>query len=215
MRIKTALLRLKTGKNHIIRDAEKLRGYFGNIYQDNDLFHNHQSDGKDIYRYPFIQYKVIEGNLSIFGINEGADLVKNEFVKQKELNIDDKIYPVIESSIEMKEQTFGVCDELYEYQLVSPWLALNQKNTQAYFDGEYPLNKAMINNLLGDMKGLGIRAEQKIMVKGHFKQTKIELKNKSFIGFYGTFTANVLIPDFIGTGKRKSIGYGVIKKKKS
>ena len=42
------------------RDAHKLRGYFGNLFQEHSpLLHNHYDSGQLRYRYPLIQYKEI------------------------------------------------------------------------------------------------------------------------------------------------------------
>ena len=38
--------------------SEKLRGYIGNKYKEYDILHNHD-DNKFIYRYPLVQYKII------------------------------------------------------------------------------------------------------------------------------------------------------------
>lgn len=83
--IKKAILTYITEKKYDKRYAEKLRGYFANIYRDEDLFHNHENLEKVIYRMPLIQYRVIDGNLSILGIEKGADLLTNEFMKHKKI----------------------------------------------------------------------------------------------------------------------------------
>ena len=54
-----------------------VRGYFANKYIEIDNMHNHHGD-KYIYRYPDIQYKIIENNPVIIGINEGANILKNK-----------------------------------------------------------------------------------------------------------------------------------------
>ena len=42
------------------RDAHKLRGYFGNLFQEHSpLLHNHWEDGTSRYAYPLVQYKVV------------------------------------------------------------------------------------------------------------------------------------------------------------
>ena len=72
--IKVARLTFITEQRFQKRDAEKLRGYFGTIYKEEDLFHNHFDNNKVIYRMPLIQYKIIKGMLNIFGINEAVPL---------------------------------------------------------------------------------------------------------------------------------------------
>lgn len=55
---------------------------------------------------------------------------------------------------------------MFDYKFVSPYLPLNQKNFRKFLDGEYDLNKAITNNILEVLKGLGIwlEPEQKIYV---------------------------------------------------
>ena len=77
--MKTALLQYITEKKYDNRYAEKLRGYFANLYKEEDLFHNHDDKGNSKYRMPLIQYKLINGMLSIVGIEEGAKLIADEF----------------------------------------------------------------------------------------------------------------------------------------
>ena len=192
------------------RHAEKLRGFFANLYKDNDLFHNHQQDGRVIYRYPLIQYKIINGKLVIIGLKEGADLVRNEFIKHESINLDGEILSNFEISLKIVQVNMQVEDSLYSYQFNSIWLPLNDKNYRIYKQGKFDLNKALQNNLLSDLKGLGITAEKRIMVKGNFREKKVMVDNKQMTGFVGDFVCNVKIPEFAGTGKRKSIGFGTI-----
>lgn len=214
--IKKAILSYITEKKYDKRYAEKLRGYFGNLYKEEDLFHNHNNE-KSIYRMPLIQYKVIEGNLSIIGINEGAELVAKEFIKHKKLNIGNEIIEKFETKLSIKEEEFYVAEELFSYKFDSIWLALNQENYKKYLkEEEFNLDKILTNNILSNFKGCGITASKKIMVKGNFQKIEAEMKNNEMIGFIGEFVSNVKMPDFLGIGKRRAIGYGtVIKNDKS
>lgn len=47
---------LKSNEKFENRDAEKLRGYFGRLFQENILFHNHKDDYNFNYDFSFIQY---------------------------------------------------------------------------------------------------------------------------------------------------------------
>ena len=55
--------------------AKALRGYFGNFFKNIVEFHNHLDQITFNYKSPNIQYRVIDGNLSILGINEGGDIL--------------------------------------------------------------------------------------------------------------------------------------------
>ena len=77
----------KANKSFINKDAEKLRGFMGNYFRDIIEFHNHKDDVTFNYSSPLIQYRVINGELSILGINHGGDLLLNHIENIKELNI--------------------------------------------------------------------------------------------------------------------------------
>jgi len=115
------------------RDAHKLRGYFGNIFQEySPLLHNHLESGESAYRYPLVQYKVINRVPTLVGLNEGADLLINLFLKIKTLQIEDKTYPINQKNIESKTLEIGLSNELHSYRFQTLWMALNQENHQRY-----------------------------------------------------------------------------------
>ena len=210
MTIKTAALKFISEKKFWQRDAEKLRGYFANLYEEETLFHNHYDNGVSIYRMPLIQYKVIKNDLVIVGLNEGADLVKKEFLKHKEIKIGDKILNNFETKLEIKDEVMVVEEELYTYKFLSPWLPINQKNKKRYIEGELDLDKVLRNNLLSNFKGLGIKIEKRILVKGSYIEKEIDVKNKKMIGFLGEFITNVKMPNLISIGRRRAVGFGVV-----
>ena len=77
------------------RDAHKLRGYFGEIFkEESPLLHNHFENGETRYRYPLVQYKVINKNPFLIGINEGSYLLNELFLKIKEIKIDQNYYKI-------------------------------------------------------------------------------------------------------------------------
>ena len=55
--------------------APMIRGYFANKYKEIEEMHNHHSD-KFIYKYPNIQYKVLDKNPVLLGIDEGAKIIQ-------------------------------------------------------------------------------------------------------------------------------------------
>ena len=64
------------GRDKFSKSSSKaLRGYFGNFFKNIVEFHNHLDQITFNYKSPNIQYRVIDGNLSILGINEGGDIL--------------------------------------------------------------------------------------------------------------------------------------------
>ncbi len=109
------------------RDSEKIRGYLGNKYIENDILHNHNQD-KFIYRYPMVQYKIIDKTAMIIGIGKASNLVANIGIIEDKILIDDKLINIYEKSILRLNQNYGCKDDYIEYKFITPWIALNQNN---------------------------------------------------------------------------------------
>jgi hypothetical protein len=209
--IKSVKLTFIGEKKFIKRDAEKLRGFFGNLYKEEDLFHNHDENGKSIYRMPLIQYKVIDGDLSIVGYESGVEVIADKFLKINEIIIDNEKYSGFETQLSVNNREFYVADDLHKYSFESLWLPINQKNYLAYINKKLDLNKTLQNNILSNFKGLGINVDKKIMVNGEYKEKTVYLNNIEHFGFTGTFVTNVVMPDDMGIGQKKSIGFGNVR----
>ncbi|MEW5815624.1 MAG: hypothetical protein AB1798_09555 [Spirochaetota bacterium] len=111
------------------RQAEKLRGFFAALYKDNDLFHNHTKEGKVIYRYPLIQYKVIDGCLTVIGVNQASVFVANEFIKHQSILLGDYLFVPLETALVKKEVEMTVTDELFAYRFTDCLFEAHPKNT--------------------------------------------------------------------------------------
>lgn len=198
-------------------DGHKLRGYFAQTFgQHSDLFHNHQADGKTIYRYPLIQYKVVDKHPMVVGINEGAQLITQRFLSIKEIIINQKQYSLHQKNLKSETVEVAVHNDLFTYQLVTPWLALNQHNHTQYQNADDTgkrqlLKKTLTGNLLTCAGGLGYRLTEKLLVNLVVQPISINFKSKQMTGFKGSFTTNLWLPDFVGIGKSPARGFGTIK----
>lgn len=213
MEIKKGVLQFKTETVFVPRDAEKLRGYMGTVYKEEDLFHNHKAEGGVIYRMPLIQYKVIDGTLSILGINEGVQVLADKFLKIERLKIGDNEIQHFETGFSVNNEEFDVTSVLHEYRFDSLWLPINQKNYLSYINGKLDLNQVLQNNLLTNFKDLDYRISERIMVKGHFKEHTVKVNNEEFFGFSGEFVCNVKIPEFMSVGKNRATGFGTVRRR--
>ena len=195
------------------RDAEKLRGYFGRLFQENILFHNHKDDYNFNYDFSFIQYKVKNGEFLIVGIDKGGDILLEKIEDIREIVIEDRKIEIT-PEINISFPQLRVDDEKkYRYRFETIWLALNDKNFLRYKVGEFDLNKQLANNILEFFKMCGIRVEKRVEVVGEFQELKLRQKDITILGFVGEFVTNAYLPDDISLGKRKSIGMGRIKRK--
>ena len=172
------------------RDAHKLRGFFGNLFQEySPLLHNHYDDGKVRYAYPLVQYKVIDKVPLLTGFGEGSRLLIELFLKIKYLDIEKSRYEINSKNISNVINDLSDFSRLYEYRFKTLWMALNQKNFVEYIklksDEEKAtfLNKQLQNNILSFYKGVGYRVDERIMVKGHFKEKTTGFKDKKMLAF--------------------------------
>ena len=214
--MKYSILKIKRNEKHTMRDLEKLRGFLIQKYEGNTIFHNHVSGNFD-YSYPKLQYKLIKRNLAVMAIEEVCDLNSKMFEEIEYIDIfGDMFFDIKKELVIKNEEIIYSKDEMFDYKFVSPYLPLNQKNFRKFLDGEYDLNKAITNNILEVLKGLGIclKPDEKIYVSQDLKIDKRNLKDVSMVTFGGKFSTNIKFPDYFSIGKRKSIGYGTFVKEK-
>ena len=201
--------------------VHKFRGFVGNIFRDHDLIHNHDlKTGKPIYRYPLIQFKLIDKTPAIIAITDRAVNIFSEiFMKLDKIIIEGTLIPVFEKDLKVEEVEFGYSDEIFMYEFASPWIGLNQSNFKKYNDAgnndnDQMLKRIMTGNILSMSKYLDcwLAKDQKIKIDIKLKEIKVNLKGKSMTGFNGIFKTNFLIPAYLGIGKSVSRGFGALKR---
>ena len=199
------------------RDAHKLRGFFGNLFREkSELLHNHFADGSPKYQYPLIQYKVLNNIPSLVGISEGGKLLMELFLRIDFLNIEGKKYQINSKNIVNTITEIGDFSKLAEYKFATLWMGLNQHNFEKYQglssseDKKEFLNKQLQNNILSFYKGVGFRAEEKIMATSKLIEKSTKFKDKNMLAFSGSFVTNAVLPKYIGIGKAVSRGFGTV-----
>ena len=194
--------------------AKALRGFFGNFFSEIVEFHNHLDQITFNYQTPNIQYRVVDGNLSILGINEGGDILLQSIdkVKLEQIILEGIDNKILEKEIKITFPELEIKNEEFNYKFESFWIALNEENYKKYRKGEFYFDTQLRNNILEFFKSCGVQAEKRIIVSGNFEEHKIIEKDTTILGFTGTFKTNVNLPELIALGKRKSVGYGLIKR---
>ena len=201
--------------------AHQLRGFFGNLFKEKStLLHNHYEDGKSIYDYPVVQYKVIDKMPILLGINVddklGANLLAELFLKIKHLDIKGTKYEILNKNIQSSNQNIGIDDnELHEYEFKTLWMALNQDKHKEYLRLEQNekkkfLDKALTNNLVSLSKGVGYTLPKTIIAKTKLIEKQTLFKDQEMMAFAGTFVCNMQLPNLIGIGKSVSRGFGTV-----
>ncbi|MGB4653707.1 CRISPR-associated endonuclease Cas6 [Methanothrix sp.] len=214
MRLK--ILRLTLHSDTPMRgDGAKLRGFFATSFNEYPSLHQHITD-KLIYRYPLIQYKMLNGSPLVLGINEGAEVLKEIYNKFKEIKLGDRSYCIMERGVTVKSEEFGCTEEILSYRFATPWIALSQENYVRYKEASEEekrdlLRRILVGNILSASKGLGYVAKEHIRLDlGMMKDEICMLKGTKVTGFRGEFTTCFAIPDHMGLGKSVSRGFGAV-----
>ena len=215
MKFDLTYLTLKTDKK-LSCGVNKVRGYIGNTFNEHPILHNHYSSDKYLFSYPLVQYKIINGNVLILGIDEGSDLIKKIHPQLSSLSLDRK-YQVVEKYVVEKKVDIKPSSEEKHYRFVTPWLGLNTKNYPKYNalktwkEKKDLINKILVGNLLSMSKGLGIIVNKKLYAKTHFDSKQVQYKSVYMTSFTGEFKIHYDIPDYFGLGKGVSHGFGCVK----
>lgn len=198
------------------RDAEKIRGYIGHKYAAENILHNHNIKGY-IYRYPLIQYKVINKSPIICGLREGAETAVKIGLEVDQMLIQDQLIQMPSKQIRMEEVAMGITDDYINYKFLTPWIALNDTNIKKYIgintiQKEEMLRKILIGNTLAFSKGMSYTVDKPLHAWIDLRPIDVHLKNIQMVGFIGEFKINYKFPEMIGLGKSVSRGFGTIRK---
>lgn len=185
-----------------------------------DLYHNHLTDDKVLYRYPLIQYRSNNAKAALFCLGAGTDVI-HYFMQAREqtLRIGKRMMPIHLDRVELDDAYIGVCDEVHAYSLCN-WQALNSVNFREYkqlakqgllAQTEF-LQHILTGNILSACQGLSIFLEQRFELKiNAIKATRpYTHKARKIMLFDISFSANIKLPARIGLGKGVSVGLGVL-----
>jgi len=202
--------------------ATGLRGSVGNLEMlvNRSEFHHHK-DEKLVYSHPKIQYRVENGMFHMVGIQEGAFLLK-ALPPIEKLEIYNQVY-FTQNHTNSLVESIGLDEFIYEYKIITPWIALNQDNVKVYRTlktrnerNEF-LGKKLIGNLLSFSKTIQYEVPDTITIQGNFYEYGKAYSNDiklGLIGFLGTFETNFKLPLFgWGLGKWSSRGYGIVRER--
>lgn len=170
---------------------------------------------RGVFLYPRVQVKVLRNQLCIFAVNEGVEPTKALLDKMKTLDINGIAYEFINVNVDEAFNLFEVVPNQYKkYKFITPWVALNEKQTKQYDRLFYSekrvfLNDMLVKNLTFICTNLGRIPKEEIQVR--FRASSLTPKivdysnNGSFKGF---FTTNVCLPNYIGIGNGIAKGLG-------
>lgn len=199
------------------RHAHKLRGFFGNLFRSKSpLLHNHLESGETLYRYPMVQYKVLQNTPVLIGLNDGAELLTELFMQIRHIDIEGTSYPILQKNISSKQLTIGLSDDLHAYHFETLWMALNQRNHADYLREDEAqkaqhLKALLIGNILSFCRGINYQVPGTVMANLKVAgQKETQFRGIKMLAFEGSFVTNMLLPSEIGIGKQASRGFGTI-----
>lgn len=213
-----AYLRLHIDAPLTETDTPYLRGFFGNAFRDIPLFHHHLDETGYLYVYPRIQYKIIGGDPLLVGIAEGVSALQKAIDALDHLRINGTVHAIKETTFSQTIFEPKPTAAMREYTFVTPWLALNQRNTRLYnelhehAERKNLLNSILVANILSFCKGVGIVCRKRLEAHSHLDATSHQFKGIPMTAFSGSFRINFLLPDLIGIGKAVSFGNGTIRR---
>jgi hypothetical protein len=199
--------------------AKDLRGAIAGRFTENDLFHQHSAAGKFIYRYPLIQYKIIQGNAIVVGLGRGALHIAKINLLNEKLEFGSRKFVITQQEMSLGKKYFGIREDKVKYCFLTPWLALNENNSRNYYKLADPLQrrhlleKILIGNIISLSKGINYTIPSPIFVLiESLREISAHFKDVSMLGFIGVFKVNFALPDYWGIGKAVSRGFGTLKR---
>jgi hypothetical protein len=128
---------------------------------------------------------------------------------------------VLDSQFHWTDESIVITPHPKQYRFATPWLALNQQNFREYTQLRKiesqcdKLNKTLVGNTLSLCKSLGIFLQERLVADcSKLKTIRTTLKGQPMVGFVGSFSLNLQMPNLLGLGKSVSRGFGTIELQK-
>jgi hypothetical protein len=171
-----------------------------------------------IHRYPVLQCKQMRTGLIVIGIGQGAGYLFRFAHDQSMLGCGESTCRITARDPAVRSEPFGMADTSVTYEFLTPWLALNQQHAKKFYElnGKLQRDAFMQKLLVAQLHTLaksldyGVTAPVSCEAKVRFRRDRISREN--MMVFYGTFSTNLTIPDYLGIGRSVSQGYGTIKR---
>ena len=199
-----------------ITRARQLRGALAQAFAGDDLFHQHDAEGKPLYRYPRIQYRWHGGNGITLGWGDAAERLLQLPWLDLDLDFGHQSVRVADALLMTNRGVFGVSEDLCRYRFCSPVLLFNQKNYRRYQamtpeEQHLERDRLLIAQLLTAMSGLDVRFEGRLYATfASMRSQPCRYKNQDLLGLKGHFVCNAVLPTGFAVGHAVSHGFGWI-----
>jgi len=194
----------------------ELRSYFTGTLGEYTALHKHTPAGF-LHRYPALQCKQLKNSLMVIGIRQGATFLESLANEHKEIAPGKNACTILSRDPAIREAEFGVGDTPLMYEILTPWLALNQQNNKKFYDLKgKPPRDAFMHKILGEnlrvlAKSLDYTPPMPITCEARLKFRIDRIEHENVIVFLGKFRTNLRIPDYFGMGQAVSQGFGTIR----
>jgi len=197
--------------------ARQLRGALARVFADNGLFHQHDAtSGRQIYRYPLIQYRWRAGQGLVAGWLQAAEILRNLPWLDVELALGEDQVQISDAIISCRNAQFGVAPHLLHYRFMTPAMLFNQENYQRYqatdCNGKQrERDRLLTAQLLTALRGLDIEFPTRLyagLVHSHLR--KCRYKQQTLLGLTGRFVCSATLPAGFAIGHAVSHGFGWI-----
>ncbi|SVA27906.1 uncharacterized protein METZ01_LOCUS80760 [marine metagenome] len=213
--IKSVIVRVLTDKP-VRKTPYQVKGVFMRQYPDEPVIPMLDGTYRDRFLYPRVQVKILNEQIYIIGIHEGADAVLSLAKKFDIFDFGNITFEVKDYNVEETNQQFVPSSRLVRYRFLTPWVALNHMTGGRYrflTNQEKPsfLNRLLGQNIIFLANEVGIRLEDEIYTK--VKVTSLfprPVDENKWGAFMGEFKTNFVLPNYIGIGNGITRGYGTV-----
>lgn len=217
------ILKVRFGPQIQPRELSAFRGAVAaKVGLEHEWFHNHnnqEGSGNNYhYRYPLVQYKLMEGCPGILFLGQGVDEAMRLFVqpdwtltftrKQKQASLE---------SMKRETTQIGLAAKRQHYRLRS-WMAFNQANYERYqktpgLIGRLELmENALAGHILALATGLGYQFPERfqLSVTDWERTTAVTFSGNKMLAFDISFQTDAVLPAGAGLGRGVGRGFGEI-----
>jgi len=213
--VETVTVRVVTDKP-VRKTPYQVKGVFMRQFENEPVIPYMDGTYREQFLYPRVQVKILNEQIFIIGINEGADPVRSLAEKLDHLDFGNITFDVGGADVENCDNQFIPSERLIRYRFITPWVALNQMTGGRYrflTNQEKPtfLHRLLGQNILFIASEMGVKTEEKIFTK--VKVTSLfprPVDENNWGAFMGEFKANFVLPNYIGIGNGITRGYGSI-----
>jgi len=214
-KLQTVTARLVTDKP-VKKTPYQVKGVIMNQFADDSVIPLLNGQYRKEFLYPRVQVKILNEQIYIVGINEGADHVLSLSKKLNSLDFGNITFQVNDIDIDIKEDILILSNQPVRYRFISPWVALNPVTNKRYKELDNSgrikyLSQLLTHNILFLGKEMGLNIDVKVYtwlsLSSLFPKP---IGEKNWGSFYGGFKTNLILPSYIGLGNGITRGFGTI-----